>query len=263
MSNILLFIPVYNCEKQITRVLEQITPDVAKHLRKVLVINNHSTDNSQAVAGEAIQKLPSLEAEVLLNDANYGYGGTLKVAFNYALEHNFDYAIILHGDDQGHISNLMPYLESGEFKSYDCLLGSRFKPDSSLEGYSRFRIFGNFVFNIIFSIFLGRIVYDLGAGLNLYRVSIFRDKYYEKFPDDLTFDYCGLMSHIHYKRKIEYFPISWTEDDQVSNVKMVSQSINSMKLLMRYFFTRESFFHSELRKNPIDSYTYKIIHKNY
>ena len=49
--------------------------------------------------------------KVLKNRENYGLGGSHKVAFNYAIENNFDYIIVLHGDDQGSISDMIPVLK--------------------------------------------------------------------------------------------------------------------------------------------------------
>ncbi len=84
------------------------------------------------------------------NNENYGLGGSHKVAFSYAIKNEFDYMIVLHGDDQGRIQDMLPLLQSGKYKNYDACLGGRFAPGSSLEGYSKFRTFGNRVFNIIF-----------------------------------------------------------------------------------------------------------------
>lgn len=53
----------------------------------------------------------TIPVKLLRKDKNYGLGGSHKVSFNYAIENGFDYVIVLHGDDQGHISNLVPYLK--------------------------------------------------------------------------------------------------------------------------------------------------------
>ena len=47
MDRILLFIPMYNCEKQIVRVLGQLKGESAEYLSGVIVINNRSTDNGE------------------------------------------------------------------------------------------------------------------------------------------------------------------------------------------------------------------------
>ena len=43
-ENILLFIPGYNCEKQIARVLEQLDASVLKYFKEIIMVNNRSTD---------------------------------------------------------------------------------------------------------------------------------------------------------------------------------------------------------------------------
>ena len=41
------------------------------------------------------------------------------MAFKYAVENDFDYVILLHGDDQGDISNILPYLKNKEYENYE------------------------------------------------------------------------------------------------------------------------------------------------
>ena len=48
-DRILLFIPAYNCEKQIIRVLGQLDRDIMKYITEVIVVNNQSTDSTQEV----------------------------------------------------------------------------------------------------------------------------------------------------------------------------------------------------------------------
>lgn len=102
MSKILLFIPMYNCEKQIPRVLGQLTDEVCSYLSEVIVVNNRSTDGGEQVAADYLKQrnLP-IKAKVLRNDDNYGLGGSHKVAFRYAMDHGFDYVIVLHGTTRG------------------------------------------------------------------------------------------------------------------------------------------------------------------
>ena len=126
-EKILVFIPMYNCEKQIVRVLDQLNGEIKKYISEAIIVNNRSTDNGEQAAIEKIKKMNAgFPIKVLKNRENYGLGGSHKVAFNYAIENNFDYVIVLHGDDQGSISDMIPVLENGAFKKYDCCLGGRF-----------------------------------------------------------------------------------------------------------------------------------------
>lgn len=254
MEKILLFIPAYNCEKQITRVLDQIHGEARDFISEVIVINNRSTDNTEAVVRNYAYSHGDLNLRLLRNRDNYNLGGSHKVAFKYAIDKGFDYVIILHGDDQGSIADMLPVLRSGRHRERDCMLGARFKPGSKLMGYSKFRTFGNKVYNSIFSLLLGKRIYDLGSGLNLYSVDMLKDGFYMKFPDRLTFNYCMVMAADYYDHDIEFFPISWREDDQVSNVKMTSQAINVLSMLFKYVIDKKGFIKSEHRENTIEEY---------
>lgn len=257
-NKILLFIPGYNCEKQIIRVLKQLDNDVMQYIDEIIFVNNRSTDNTEKAVLK-FKKENNLPIKVLRNDDNYNLGGSHKVAFDYAMKNKYNYVIILHGDDQGEIHDILPILKTGEYRNYDCMLGSRFKKGSKILGYSLFRQFGNRVFNIIFSACLGKKISDLGAGLNIYSTKMLKSKFYLKYPDRLTFNCYMLLATNCYKQKIKFFPISWREDDQVSNVKMVSQAKQTLELVFKYFFRRKKYLELDHRAKFVKEYTAKEI----
>ncbi len=262
-DKILLFTPMYNCEKQIIRVLGQMTDEVGLYIDEWIIINNRSTDNGEKVVKDYLQShdMP-VKVTLLRNDENYGLGGSHKVAFSYAKDHGFDYVIVLHGDDQGDISNIVPYLKNRKYAKYDCFLGARFMKGSKLQGYSKFRTFGNIVYDLLFSIGCGYKIYDLGSGLNMYKTEILKNDFYIKYKDNLIFNYCMVMGSSYYKHKVRFFPIIWREDDQVSNVKMVNQAITVLKLLGSFVINKKRFVESEHRDKIIEEYTAQVVFSN-
>lgn len=235
MKKTLLFIPMYNCEKQIGRVLRQLTGDVCAYLDEVIVVNNRSTDKSEESVWETLSEYqPPVKVSLLRNRDNYGLGGSHKVAFQYAADHGFDYVIVLHGDDQGSIRDLLPYLKNGEAYTYDSFLGSRFEKESRLINYSAFRIFGNHVFNTVMSVILRRKITDLGSGLNMYSTDYLRSGFYRGFIDTLTFNVYMLIYGVYSGSQFCFFPLEWREEDQVSNAKFVKQSFEIFKIALRY-----------------------------
>lgn len=261
-EKILLFIPGYNCEKQIVRVLAQLDETVLPWISRVIMVNNRSTDNTEAAVLDFMQKTPGFPITLLRNNENYGLGGSHKVAFQYAIENGYDYVIVLHGDDQANIKDLLPLLNSGEFRSYDCCLGARFMKGSILPGYSAFRTFGNRVYNLLFSIVCQRKIYDLGSGLNLYKADMLRSQYYKCFPDDLTFNYCMVMALHFYKQTAKFFSISWREEDQASNVKLFRQAKNVLYMLWSYAIGHKKFILKELRSAPKEKYYAQVVQEN-
>lgn len=259
LPRILVFIPAYRCEAQITRVIDQFDARVQSWINTIMLVDNRSPDQTLEVAIERGKaKLTDCHFIAWRNDDNYGLGGSHKAALRYAVEQSFDYIVVLHGDDQADIRDLIPQLESGAHSNVDCLLGARFMRGSRLKGYSWFRTFGNYAYNALFSLVAMRSIRDLGSGLNVYRLSALRDFYYKHFPDDLTFNYVMLLASYHRKQTVSFFPISWREEDQVSNVKLFRQAFKVLGLLVSYFFRRGAFLADEMRDKPFEAYTGQI-----
>ncbi|MDU6434066.1 MAG: glycosyltransferase family 2 protein [Pantoea sp.] len=260
---ILVFIPAYRCEAQIRRVLNQFDARVQQWIDTVMVIDNQSPDQTLEVAIECGKSvLANCNFIAWRNEDNYGLGGSHKAAFLYAIQQGFDYLVVLHGDDQADIHDLIPQLEAGNHLDVDCLLGARFMRNSQLKGYSWFRTLGNRVYNAMFSLVAKRAIFDLGSGLNLYRVETFREFYLKTFPDDLTFNYVMLLASYHLKQQVRFFPISWREEDQRSNVKLFSQAFRVLCLLTGYAFKRSKFLNSELRARTFETYTGQIRYRH-
>jgi len=258
-ARILVFIPMYNCAAQISRVIAQFDAAIQRRFTKLIIVDNRSTDNGLAVAQDAIKALQGLEVELLRNRENYGLGGSHKVAFGHALAHGFDHVVVLHGDDQGSIADLVPLIDRGEHLKADCLLGARFMPGSRLQGYSTFRTFGNRVFNLLYSLAAGRRLFDLGSGLNLYAVSALRDKGWIAFPDDLTFNYYMILASAAKQWRLHFFPLLWREEDQRSNVKMVRQAFKVMGIVLSYVFRRRHFLSADWRALSVSDYQAETI----
>ena len=105
---------------------------------------------------------------------------------------------------------------------------------------------------------IGKKIKDLGSGLNMYNTKIFQNNFYHKFPDKLTFNCCMLFAADYYKQTTKFFPITWREEDQVSNVKMFSQAKITLKMALKYRLNKK-FIESEFREKIIEEYTAKEI----
>lgn len=261
MEKILLFIPMYNCEKQIVRVLEQLQGEICSYISEVLIVDNQSTDQGEEAVIKLLgQRQFPMPVKLHRNRENYGLGGSHKVAFSYAVRHQFDYVIVLHGDDQGHIRNALPVLKKGIHRKYDCCLGSRFFRQSDIRGYSKFRIFGNLIFNVIFSISAHRRIYDLGSGLNIYATHMLQSDFYHTYPDNLTFNNYMILALDAYAQTYHFFPIRWTEEDQTSNVKMLKQAWQVLSMAVGYLIGGSKYLQKDAREKKIALYQSELIY---
>ena len=254
MSKLLIFIPCYRCENQIERVVYKLKQ--SKLEATVLIIDNISPDHTLLKAQQALTKYHVSPAVIIRNSGNYNLGGSHKVAFKYALEHGFSHLIVLHGDDQADIRDLIPLLEKKYHLEYDCLLGSRFHPHSLLKGYSKFRIFGNKVLNLFCSLVCSAPISDMGSGLNMYSANFFKDARYLTFPNDLTFNVSLLFHSYLAGYKVSFFPISWREEDQVSNAKVFTQMKIILSTIIKVLKEK-----SALYSGPSQLYSSEVIYK--
>ena len=235
VERILAFIPAYKCEAQIGRVLRQFTPELASVFGQILILDNGSPDKTVERAKEAAGQI-AFPVTLIKNDQNYSLGGSIKRAFLFALENNFDYVVTIHGDDQANIADVVREIKKGRHRTHDFLVGARFHPVSELIGYSRFRIFGNCVLNVLCSIIARRKIYDMIAGLNCYKIDFVRPLFFLNFPNDLTFDAHFLLYAIYKSANFAYFPLVWREEDQISNAKVFHQAFIVLKLFAAYMF---------------------------
>ncbi|HEX8482195.1 MAG TPA: glycosyltransferase family 2 protein [Allosphingosinicella sp.] len=259
-ERILLFVPMYNCEAQIPRVVAQLTAlrDLPQEFG-ILCVDNRSTDDTVEAARNALAVSAPARWYLLRNDDNYGLGGSHKVGFEFARRNGYDHVIVLHGDDQGSVDDLLPLIARGEHRRVDALLGARFQPGARLMGYSALRTFANRAFNLVFSGVAGKRFYDLGSGLNMFRTAMFDDGFHLRYADDLTFNYYLVFGLADHEFSLRFFPIKWREDDQVSNAKLFSQGMRMLRLLRQRVTSRRRFHAAEHRDVPRASYPSTLI----
>ena len=230
------------------------------NFKEIIIVDNRSTDDTVSVAMRTIKEHGEKQKfKVLKNSENYGLGGSHKVAFSYATANDFDFVCVLHGDGQGKLEDFRQELECLSDSSVDCILGSRFMSSSTLRGYSYVRIFGNLVFNLIFSLLLRKFITDLGAGLNVFRVKSIQRLNTHLLPDDLLFNYALTIHMALNNLNTKFVAISWSEKDQISNVKLVRHTFSLLVIILQFVFRGRKYLDFDGRDIPRVEYTSKAI----
>ena len=229
----ILIIPCHNCEIQITRLISKMAQvKLVGYLDSVLFLVNPGNDQTEKAIAKIIHNL-DVPAVILLNAENYGLGGSFKLACEYSIKNSFESFIFFHGDDQASVDDIIPMIQEFELQGYSCLLGSRFMEGSSLSGYSKKREFANRFLNVIFSIALKRTIYDIGSGLNIYRVNSLPIEKLKLWGNHIAFD-INILFHYTSRNndlRMGFYPISWSEEDQKSNANNLFVTIKILKML--------------------------------
>ncbi len=111
----LIAIPIYNEQKTLVQVLQQ----VRKHGADILVINDGSTDGTPQLLAE------QTDLNVIVHRQNMGYGAALRSSFGFALAHHFDALITMDCDGQ-HEPERIPVLLEALNEGVDLVSGSRY-----------------------------------------------------------------------------------------------------------------------------------------
>lgn len=115
----LVAIPVYNEQKYVAKVLEE----VRRHTDNLLVIDDGSTDDTPNL-------LARLPVDVIRHATNRGYGRSIRDAFRWAGCYGYDWLITMDCDEQHEPESLPDFFAAIERDDADILSGTRYSDDS-------------------------------------------------------------------------------------------------------------------------------------
>jgi glycosyltransferase involved in cell wall biosynthesis len=218
-------VPAYNEAATVVRVIESLRASVPRF--DVLVVDDGSTDSTAVLAERA-------GARVLRLPFNLGIGGAVQAGFQYALEHDYDYAVQVDGDGQ-HVPDEIPKLMQAmdEDPGLDIVCGSRFLTD---RGYPApiSRRTGIHIFAFVLSRIVGQRVSDPTSGFRLYNrrgISLFARDYPHDYPEVEAV----LMVHFHRLRMREV-PVRMTQrGGGVSSIRSGKSAYYMIKVLLAIF----------------------------
>ena len=115
MQRTLIAIPVYNEQKYVSKVLEE----VGEYTDDVLVIDDGSTDATPAV-------LATLPVDVIRHKKNLGYGRSIRDAFRWVNCYRYDWLITMDCDEQHEPASLPDFFKAIQADDADIISGSRY-----------------------------------------------------------------------------------------------------------------------------------------
>ena len=154
-SPVLVIIPAYNEEDNITNVIEGLGKYASKYDR--VFVDDGSTDKTAAIIQQHGEDLLSLPC-------NLGYGRALQTGMLYALNHSYQIIVFFDSDGQhipSYISHLVRELQNS---NTDMIIGSRFLRGQGYKGPLSKKI-GVIIFSHLIKIFTGKRIYDSTSGL--------------------------------------------------------------------------------------------------
>ena len=99
-KKILIFIITYKASYRVVHVMKKIPFDYLKNHYFELLISDDCSNDDTIKYIDQLKVRYKAKLKTNINKVNLGYGGNIKKCLNYAFKNNFDYAVMLHGDNQ-------------------------------------------------------------------------------------------------------------------------------------------------------------------
>ena len=131
-ASISLVIPAYNAAAHIRPVIDRIPRPLWRRLRTVWIINDGSTDGTDAVI-EALSRRNEAVHPVHFPE-NRGYGAAVRQGLTHCRDDGCDFAACLHADGQYPPEAVIRFVDAMAEGGIDLMQGSRLASGTALSG---------------------------------------------------------------------------------------------------------------------------------
>lgn len=207
MKNIAIFIPTRNVGNALAMTLDRISDDVKNQVGEIIVIDNSSSDNTYEIGMKYKEKNQMYNLNIHKNEKNLGIGGSEKKAFDYVINQNFKFVIVLHGDAQyapESIEDILLPLQKGDA---DLVFGSRMAGNPLKGGMPFWRYFGNKILTKIENKILGLDLTEFHSGFRAFNVEALKDIPFSGLSNDYHFDHEIIMLFVLMRKKLSEISI--------------------------------------------------------
>ncbi|WP_028595319.1 glycosyltransferase [Paenibacillus assamensis] len=226
-----IIIPVLNEELRIRKGIETAIDFLEMNLSgkyKLTIVDNGSTDKTEQIANELIQKHGAIDYIKL---SQRGVGLALREAAKVNEHEIIGYMDVDLSTDLRHILEVYDLFEKE--KNTNIVNGSRLLSSSEVEGRKVLRGITSRGLNVILKVVLGVKFTDAMCGFKFFKKDTL-NKLIEKSSDNNGWFYCTeLLVRAEWERiQIKELPVKW-EDDPNSKVKVIKLSINYLKEIIK------------------------------
>ncbi|MDB3885400.1 glycosyltransferase family 2 protein [Candidatus Pelagibacter sp.] len=205
---ILLFIVTYKASYRIRKVINEIPLQFFKKYNyKILISDDFSNDSTKSHINYVKKKYKRVILN--FNSKNIGYGANIKKCMNYAYKNNYDYAAMIHGDNQYSPKYLKEMLSMLVKTKCASVTGSRMKNKRKAlsGGMPIYKFIGNIFLTKFFNIFYGTFFSDCHTGYWFYDLKKIKKPWLKKFDNGFLFDLDMRLKLVKEKCIINEIPI--------------------------------------------------------
>jgi glycosyltransferase involved in cell wall biosynthesis len=242
-----VLVVAYNAASTLAAVLDRLPSAFRSQVAEVLVCDDASDDATYEI-GLHYQAATDLPLKVIRHPRNLGYGGNQKAGYRWAIEHDLDIVVLLHGDGQYApevIEDLVRPLAKGEC---DAVFGSRMMGPGSarLGGMPLYKYVGNRILSSVSNAVADMSLSEWHSGYRAYRVDALRDIPFESNSDGFDFDTEIILQLHEAKKAIVEVPIPTYYGDELCRVNGMRYARDVTLDVIRYRLHKMGFGSGEL-----------------
>jgi len=242
MKKVLIFIPSYNVERFLDKVVNSIPfKKLKKYKTEILIINDNSSDKTLVNAKKLKKKYKIIK--IIDNKKNQGYGGVQKIAYSYAILKKFDFVIMLHGDNQYKSKYIPRLLSAFSSNKIGGVQGSRMinikdayhgnMPIYKILGNLFLTFFQNFILNLKYS--------EYHSGYRAYQVNSLKKILFIENTGYFNFDTEIFIQFKTINEKIIEIPIKTFYGKEYSNLKSIPYGLKIIFSTLEYYFNSKKY----------------------
>ena len=209
-------------------------------LAEVLVQDDHSTDDTFAVANDYLHRGTDLALTVLRHPQNLGYGGNQKAGYRWMIDNGLDVVVLLHGDGQ-YAPEFLPQMVTPILEGRaDVVFGSRMlERGAALRGgMPKYKFVGNKILTFLQNRLAGVRLSEWHSGYRAYSISSLAGVGFELNADYYDFDTQIILQMIASRQRIVEIPIPTFYGDELSRVNGVRYGWRILRHTLRWRLTR-------------------------
>jgi glycosyltransferase involved in cell wall biosynthesis len=232
-----VLVVAYNAEETIKSVLSRIPASLADEYEvEILAIDDSSHDRTFEI-GHGIKAAGALAfpLHVLFNPKNQGYGGNQKIGYHYAIQHNFDFVALVHGDGQYAPEALPELLKPLREGVADAVFGSRMLDRGAARqgGMPLYKFLGNKILTWFQNRMLRTNFSEFHSGYRIYSIAALKKVPFDRNTNEFHFDTEIIIQLIKAAMRIHELPIPTYYGDEICHVNGLKYAWNVAKATLR------------------------------
>ena len=242
-----IVVVAFNAASTLAAVLDRIPASFRDKVSDVLVCDDASSDSTYSV-GKEYQTTTALPLTLIRRPRNLGYGGNQKAAYTWAIEHELDIVVLLHGDGQYAPEVIEDLIDPFETHQADAVFGSRMMDPGSarIGGMPLYKYVGNRILSTFSNSATGLNLTEWHSGYRAYRVEALKEIPFESNSDGFDFDTEIILQLLEARKLIVEVPIPTYYGDEICHVNGMGYAKDVVTDVLRYRVHKMGFGSGEM-----------------